>query len=151
MDRGFEQFILAAIILLAGLVDWVVRSLKNRSASQEGQPTIQHGEADIVPEGNDDERWSDPRDAEWEPPVRPIPERPAAPVPSRPLPATVAVFTVPQTPPQPAAARPVLTAAPARRQRRNRWVNDAGDARRGIVLLEILKPCKGLEPPRRRG
>lgn len=158
MDRGLEQFIFAALILLAGLLDWVVRSLKNRSSPRAGQPTAKPDPAEPFPE-DEEEPWSEPRDIDWEPSSEQIPERPAAPAPAPSVPPRVEVFTVPQSAevftvpqsvPRPAIVRSPATAVPARRRRRNRWVNDALDARRGLVLLEILGPCKGLESPRRR-
>lgn len=158
MDRGLEQFIFAALILLAGLLDWVVRSLKNRSSPQQGQPTAQRDPAEPFPE-DEEHRWSEPHDIDWEPSPEQIPEPPAAPAPAPSLPPrvevltvpqSVEVFTVPQSARPPATVRSSAIAVPTRRKRRNRWVNDAIDARRGLVLLEILGPCKGLESPRRR-
>ena len=51
----------------------------------------------------------------------------------------------PPPPSQPPGSPP--TARPRRPRPARRWLNDPIDARRGIVLMTILGPCRGLQAP----
>ena len=122
MERGSELLIVLFVLLLAAL-DLLARWLRGKT--QLDQPAgAAGGEEEVV----------SAEEADTE-----LPERaPAAPrlPPAAPPP--------PLRPPRPA---PPTTARPRRPHRARRWVKDPIDARRGIILMTILGPCRGLEAP----
>jgi hypothetical protein len=159
MERGYEQLIFFAVILLAALVDWVVRWLKSKGQSPLPPDAMEPADQE------DDDPWAEQYDLEPEvvqpaplPPAEPA-RRPAAAAP-RPQWSDVVRTELPRVA-APAAQRIAYPAPPAVRfgatdrprlprptPRSARWVRDPAAARRGIVMMEILGPCRGLEPPR---
>lgn len=169
MERGLEQLFILGLILFAALVDLFVRWLKGKA----GRP--QPGDVPHEPEGEIDEelifeehveeelaepRTYDPPYREPTPPPLPTPARERVPAPTMPhherYPVRPAkprpVSAVPPgaelilTPPPPlpgGIGRPVL--ARGRRRSDRHWVKQPGSVRRGIVLMAILGPCRGLD------
>jgi hypothetical protein len=84
--------------------------------------------------------------ADIEPQAREVPRRaqaaPPGPAPSR------GRFAASEQPREGPSGPPLPSVAPPRvRRARARWpVANLGDARRGIVLMTILGPCRGVEP-----
>ena len=116
MERGFEQFFVLAAILLAAVVNLLVRG---RRKTREDQPADVAGveeEVVLVEEPNTELLEQGPVEPQ-------LPPAAAVPLPSpRPSP--------------PTPARP-----------RRRWLKHPSDARRGIILMVILGPCRGLQAP----
>lgn len=124
MERGFEQFFIFALVLFAALVDLIVRSV--RSKTRRDQPADVAG----VEEAGVDEELVMLEEADTELPE----EEPAEPrLPPPPL-------------PSPRFSQP-MEVRPRRRHRARRWLKHPLDARRGIVMMTILGPCRGLQPP----
>jgi hypothetical protein len=127
-----------------------------RRETVHGRSPARGGQAEPAPEGSVVREWE--RAAEW----TPAPEREAAggpltvptsvPVPvalPEPLPRPV---RAPEPIPRPARGKPafdtrtsVATAAPRPRSGPGSWIDPAG-ARRGIVFMTLLGPCRGLDP-----
>ncbi|MGQ0715281.1 MAG: hypothetical protein ACT4PJ_16400 [Gemmatimonadaceae bacterium] len=134
MERGFDQLFIVVLILLAALFDLFARWLKRKTAATQPAPV----EDDLVLVEEDDEiAWLERERAE---PLRQLPLS---------LPPSV------QAPPAfkaPAAAarrgaaerRAPPVGSPPRRRRRG-WLETPADARRGIVVMTILGPCRGLK------
>lgn len=127
MERGFEQLFVLAAILLAAMVDLFVRWLRGKT--RKDQPSDAAGvEEEMVLVEEADTELPEQR------PVEPqLPPPPPAPTPA----------------PRPS---PPTTFRPRRRHRAHRahrWLKHSIDARRGIVLMAILGPCRGLEAPYR--
>ncbi|HEU4370939.1 MAG TPA: hypothetical protein VFV05_22180 [Methylomirabilota bacterium] len=81
-----------------------------------------------------------PDDTDGAPPAEPGPAR----IPPR---VVIARPPSPVVTRRPAADLPGATAAPPERRRRGRRrLRNRRDARRGIVLITVLGPCRGLEP-----
>lgn len=125
MDRGLDQLLLFALVLIAGIFDLLMRWARRRR----GTPSEAEGEGEIVVAESDSGEYLEVR--RIEPPPSPPVSRPG-PMPSKPAP--------------PRPGRPVAKRAqrPAR-ERRHQWLRNQSDARRAIVLMEILGPCRGLE------
>lgn len=122
MERGFEQLILIVVILLAAVFDFVVRWLRRRQGKDES-----------VGAGPADEQPLLLEEHEIELPEAPAVER-GLPLPP-PAPAEVpVVFRRPLPPP---AIKPPRVA--------RRLLRQPLDARRGIVMMAVLGPCRGLQ------
>ena len=132
MERGLELLFFVAVMLLAGLLDAVVRWLKGRA--ERDRPPAVDGEPVVV---EDDDRG--------------LVERPWVEPELLPAPPAAARFSPASTQPEAPPPRPPrLPPPPGRRRRRGgRWLRHAAEARRGMVLMAILGPCRGLETPRR--
>lgn len=205
MERGLDQLIFFAFIVLAALVDWVVRVIRNRNAPPqppvEDEEVVYYEDEAGFPEQETAPQWQEPPRVETmpyetarvdaatyeaprteasrrevqhtAPPTThaPPPERAFdAPIPadwrrivevqrheaegSR-LPLSVAPPVRPaahiaaraRTPRAPAPSR----AAPHGNRWRNDvlWLKDAGAARRAIVMMAVLGPCRALEDQQR--
>ena len=141
-DLNFEQLFILAALLLAGLVNLVLDWLRNRGRT--AQP--QHRDEDLAEDLAVEEEELDPaeamqreRAAEVPPglyPARvPVPPPPRAPSGQGATPSVVPRVSPPRSP-----------ARSPRGQRRHRRI-DPREARRGVVLMTILGPCRGVEPP----
>ena len=145
MERGFEQLILFAFILLAGVFDLLVRWLKSRrqkdgrvdASRYDENPVLVEEEADF--ELSDDVELFDRELSGEELIERGLADEEVAerrvPPPVPPLPVPVPVVTRRPAPPEPSRPRRVS----------RRLLTGPLDARRGIVLMTILGPCRGLE------
>lgn len=131
VERGFEQLFLFVAILIAALIDLSVRWLKRKQGSPQ------------VPEEFEDEILIDERDEGGWLEVREIKPRPL-PAPATPTPGTSAL-------PAFKSLKPRTPRARARREPIRHWLRHSSQARRGIILMEILGPCRGLERPPERG
>ena len=137
-DLSFEQLFILAVLLVAGLVNLVLDWLRARGRT--AQP--QHPEQNVAIEEEEldlsevfwPERTAE-MPAEREPARVPVP-------PPRPLPPVVAPASPPRAPVKP----PRAPSRPTQR-RRLRHRMDPHEARRGVVLMTILGPCRGMEPP----
>lgn len=195
MERGLDQLIFFAFIVLAALVDFVVRTLKNRGAPR--QPPAEE-ELDVEEEFEEDWRsepgadWRREPGADWrsepapdwrtapapepaplpEPAWQRVPERSADQVFDR-VPEPIAERTperIPERIPEPVAwtvvaPAPALPRAALRLQRAARreaapgarvrgrglagLLSNRSEARRAMILLAVLGPCRALEPQRR--
>lgn len=136
-DVGFEQLIILVIFLVMGLVNFVLERLRNRRG-RTAQPQDYDHEIPAEEIDLDEALW---REGTAELPPGPEPARMPAPAPPR-APsgqgATPSVVT-PVSPPRPP------TRAVQRRRPRRRM--DPREARRGVVLMTILGPCRGIDPP----
>jgi hypothetical protein len=128
MERDFGQLILVAVFILAGLFDLFVRGRKGRA--RRDAPPQDDEELPFVEE--DDTGLEEPGRIEPRPPLA-APERDAPPA------RAPARAPEPPRPPQP-RDRP-------HRRRGRHWPMDRTDARRGIVLMTVLGPPRGLEAP----
>ena len=126
MDRGLEQLLLFALVLIAGIFDLLLRCARKRR----GTPSEAEDEGEIVLVERDEQEYLEVRRIEPQP--SPTVPRPS-PMPSKPVPAE--------------PARPVARRAqrPAR-ERQHQWLRNQSDARRAIVLMELMGPCRGFEP-----
>lgn len=121
MERGFEQLFVLAAILLAAMVDLFVRW--QRGKTRRDQPADDAGvEEDMV--------FVEEADTEL-PEQEPV--EPQLPAPARARPPA----------PRPSPPPPVGRG----RHHAHRWLKHPIEPRRGIVLMTILGPCRGLEPP----
>ena len=134
-DGNFEQLIILAVVAVAWLVNFVLDLVRSR-----GRPAPpQEREEDLAV----DEQEIDLPEVMRERPVEA--ERPArGPRSADPRPPVVVAPAVPSAR-VPVAARRPAAKVPERARRRRRI--DAVEARRGIVLMTILGPCRGAEPP----
>jgi hypothetical protein len=144
MDRGFEQLVILLLVILATLLDLVVRWIKKRNRRDE--PPVYHDET-VAAEDAAAEPW----ESEWQLPL------PEAPLPETPPPEA----PPPEVPPQEAPGRevsirpqsrvaptqPRTRMLPAREvpRLRRRLLERPGDARRAIVLMAVLGPCRALD------
>jgi hypothetical protein len=124
---SLEQVIVLAIFLLVALFNFVRQVLAQRR---------QRGE---VPEEEPAEEAPPPPRAPTPPPrVIVVPPQPvAAPAPPR----------RPRAEPLREGPAPRPVPRPRPRRPRRRLFASRGEARRGIVLLTVLGPCRGVEPP----
>jgi hypothetical protein len=128
MERGLEQLIIIVAIILAGVLDLILRWLKGRQ--RKDQP---------VDAGADDEQVVLLEEADIELPADiQLPEE-----------AMVERRLTPPPPPPPPAPAPPPPPLPAIRPRRvaRRLLPHPLDARRGIVMMTVLGPCRGLQRP----
>jgi hypothetical protein len=124
MERGFEQFFIFALVLFAALVDLIVRSVRSKTRRD------QRADVAGVEEAGVDEELVLLAEADTELSE----EEPAEPrLPPPPLPSP--------------GSSPPMAVRPRRRHRARRWLKHPLDARRGIVMMTILGPCRGLQPP----
>ena len=137
-DLNFEQLFILAMVLLAGLLNFVLNWMRHRGRT--AQPQARHEDLAV------DEEEIDLGDAMRREPAAASPRVPDAarvPMPvTLPAPATRPTDLRPQVvilPPRPQAGSP-----DGRRLRRR---IDPSEARRGVVLMTILGPCRGVEPP----
>jgi hypothetical protein len=139
-DLNFEQLFILAMVLLAALVNFVLDWMRNRGRTAQPQD---HDEDLAVEEEEIDlaEAMRRERGAE----SRRSPELARVPVPVT-LPASAQRAT-PSVPPRVPPQRPPA-GSPERRRMRRRI--DPSEARRGVVLMIILGPCRGVEPRRER-
>ncbi|MEX2111224.1 MAG: hypothetical protein WD802_11500 [Gemmatimonadaceae bacterium] len=130
MERGLEQLIIIVAIILAGVLDLILRWLKGRQRRDEPVDAGADDEHVVLLEEADIELPADfqlPEEAMVEGRLTPPPPPPAPePVISR-------------RPPPPPAIRPRRVA--------RRLLPHPLDARRGIVMMTVLGPCRGLQPP----
>jgi hypothetical protein len=114
-----EQLLLIAIFLLVGLINLIVRRLRQRA------------EPPVPPE--------EPEAAPWPTPSRTQELPPAARV----------ILPVPLTEPSIPVVRPMRAPAPApqarRRPRGHRRLGSRADVRRAIVTMTVLGPCRARE------
>jgi hypothetical protein len=136
-DLNFEQLFILAVVLLAALVNFVLDRLRNRGRT--AQP--QYPDEDLAV----DEEEIDLAEAMRPQVVVPatLPDsRKTSPEPLRlPAPAQRA------TPSLPPRVLPPRSRAASRDGRRLRRRIDPSEARHGVVLMTILGPCRGVEPP----
>jgi hypothetical protein len=136
-DGNFEQVIILVVVMLAWLVNFVLDQVRTR---RRPVPQQDRDENLVV-----EEEEIDPAEA----------TRPQVVV-SSPLPDSRGVLPEP-SPRQALAPRPISSVqprvpprqSPARspESRRLRRRIDPLEARRGVVLMTILGPCRGVEPP----
>jgi hypothetical protein len=132
-DLNFEQLFILAVLLVAGLVnlvlDWV-RARGRRAPPQDRAQdvAVEEEELDLS-----EVFWPE-RTAEVPPELEParVPVPPPRP---RPMPPVVAPMSPPRSPERSVQHR-----------RLHRRI-DPREARRGVVLMTILGPCRGMEPP----
>lgn len=159
-DLNFEQLFILAMVLLAGLVNFVLDWLRKRGRTAQPQGrdedlAVDEGEIDLAEEMGP------------EPPRVPVPvtlpapeTRSAGPRPQVVVPATLpdsrrtsaepSPLPVPAqraTPSVPPRVPPPRSPARSPESRRLRRRIDPLEARRGVVLMTILGPCRGVEPP----
>jgi hypothetical protein len=130
MDRGYEQLFLFVAILIAALIDLSVRWLRRKQGPPQG-PEI---EDEILIDERDEGEWLEVRE------IKPQPV-PAPPPPTISTPTSGALQSLKPRAPK---VRP-------RREPIRHWLTHPSQARRGIILMEILGPCRGLERPPERG
>jgi hypothetical protein len=154
MERGFEQLVILLLVILATLLDLVVRWIKKRNRRDE--PPVYHDET-VAAEDAAAEPW----ESEWQ---LPLPEAPLPETPPRealPPEAPPPEAPPPEVPPQEAPGRevsirpqsrvaptqPRTRMLPAREvpRLRRRLLERPGDARRAIVLMAVLGPCRALD------
>ena len=128
MERGIEQLFILALIVLATLIDLFARWLRRKQGKD--QPA-QVDEEPVFVEADDRERRAR---------TRVEPELPPMMQPS------VRASIVP-SPPAQRSTQPRTMVRPRRRDRARRWLTHPVDARRGIVLMAILGPCRGVDAP----
>ncbi len=134
MERGLDQFIFFAFIVLAALVDWVVRVIRNRNAPP--RPPVEYAEAVHF---DDDAGYFEQ-------------QLDAVPVPAPPPRAVVFDAPMPVEWQRAVESRAQRT-APSRSSgvTGHRWRREAlglrepGAARRAIVMMAVLGPCRALE------
>jgi len=146
MERGFEQLFVLAAILLAAMVDLFVRWLRGKTRKdQPSDVAALEEEEEMVLVEEADTELPEQRPVEPQlPPPAPAPKpspRPSSPATAAPMPS--------QRPSPPARVRPHRRHRAHRAHRAHRWLKHPIDARRGIVLMAILGPCRGLEAPYR--
>jgi hypothetical protein len=169
-DVNFEQLIILAVVLLAWMVNFVMDRLRNRGRTAQPQDrdedlAVEEEEFDLAEAMRRERAAESPRgpDAARVPvPVTlPAPEtRSADPRPRVVVPApqpdsrrTAPGALPPHAPAQratPSVQRrvpPPRSPAGAPEGRRLRRRIDPSEARRGVVLMTILGPCRGVEPP----
>lgn len=118
MER-FEQLFILAVVVFAALVDLIVRSVRRKTRKDQRADVAGVDEELVFVEGVDSELSEEgPAERQLPPPPLPSPR-----------------FS------QQMAVRP------RRRHRARRWLKHPLDARRGIVMMTILGPCRGLQPP----
>ena len=136
MERGFDQLVILLLVVLASLLDLVVRWIKKRNRRDESP--VYHDET-VAAEDAEAEPW----ESEWQLPLpeAPLPETspPEAPPPELPP---------PEAPGREVPAQPRTRMLPAREvpRLRRRLLERPGDARRAIVLMAVLGPCRALDP-----
>jgi hypothetical protein len=134
-DGNFEQLIILAVVVLAWVVNFVLDLVRSR-----GRPAPRRDrEKDLALEEQEIDLAEVMRERASEA-APPAPERRSA-DPRPPIVVVPAVTSgrLPVPPPRPAARLP-------ERGRLRRRINPL-EARRGIVLMTILGPCRGVEPP----
>jgi hypothetical protein len=158
-DLNFEQLVILAVLLLAGLVNFVLDWLRKRGRTAQ-------------PQGRDEELAVDEEEIHLAEEMG-GPEPPRVPV-TLPAPETrsadarrqvVVPVTMPDsrrgslapsplsapaqraTPSVPPRVPPPRSRARSPESRRLRRRIDPSEARRGVVLMTILGPCRGVEPP----
>jgi hypothetical protein len=130
MERGFEQLFIIAAVILAGVFDLLVRWRKSRQRKDAPADASRYDQNPVLVEEEADSGL--PSDIELS--GEELVERGVPP----PLPPPARVPVVSRRP-APPPIRP-------RRVSRRLLVNPL-DARRGIVMMTILGPCRGLERP----
>jgi hypothetical protein len=169
-DLNFEQLVILVVVLLAGLVNFVLDWLRNRGRTAQPQGrdedlAIEEEEIDLAEAMRRDRAAESPRGPDTAtvpvPVTRPAPEtrsadpRPQVVVPT-PLPDSrrTSPEALPLHAPAQRATPSVQRRVPPPRSpaglpegRRMRRRIDPREARRGIVLMTILGPCRGVEPP----
>ena len=147
MEPRFDQLVIVLLVILASLLDLVVRWIKKRNRRDESPV---HHEETVAAEDAEAEPW----ESEWQLPLpeatpreAPLPETP----PREALPPEAPPPEVPphEVPLQEAPRREVppwrmLPASEVPRLRR-RLLERPGDARRAIVLMAVLGPCRALD------
>ncbi len=146
MEPGFDRLVIVLLVILASLLDLVVRWTKKLNRRDESPV---HHEETVAAEDAEAEPW----ESEWQLPL------PEAPLPEAPLPETPPREALPpeapppEVPPPEAPGRevPPWRMLPAREvpRLRRRLLERAGDARRAIVLMAVLGPCRALDPASR--
>lgn len=138
MDRGLEQLIFFGLILLAGLLDWMIRLLRHRRRATPLAPR----EEDLQAFDGDEEMAVEEN--------APVAGSEAAARHPKPTPRQMHVPAGMTYPTRVGIRQPAVPARHGARPRAARWVGDARALRRAIVLMEILGPCRGLDQPRGR-
>ena len=168
MERGFDQLVILVLVILATLLDLVVRWTKKRAHRDESP--VDHDETVAAEDGA-----AEPWESEWQPPLSeaplpetpppetPPPEAPAPEAPPREAPGReVPPWREPPTSRMPtiisgrspsgvAPAQPRTRLLPALEvpRLRRRLLERPSDARRAIVLMAVLGPCRALDPASR--
>ena len=147
MEGRFEQLIVIVVVIAFSLFDLLLRWAKRRAKQrQAGMPAEDGGELAFEEEVEDFETPGEvalEREEPWAAgaPSPPLPtETPpsAEKVPARMAPSRAPVGSL--------VPLPYLVQRPCRRKR---WALAPGDARRGIVLMTVLGPCRAQEMDRR--
>lgn len=147
MEGRFEQLIVLAVVIVFSLVDLLLRWAKRRAKQrQAGMPEEDGGELAFEEEIEDFETPGEvvlEREEPWAAgapsPHLPTETPPSSErVPARAAPSRAPAGTL--------APLPHLAKRPCRRKR---WALGPGDARRGIVLMTVLGPCRAQELERR--
>ncbi|MGH7710789.1 MAG: hypothetical protein ACREOG_05870, partial [Gemmatimonadaceae bacterium] len=118
MDRGFEQLILLAIVLLAAVIDLFVRSIKRKARRAE----LPQAEDEPVLQAEDEPVFIEEDDVELLEPVRAEHDV----IPTPPLVQRTTASFKPQAPPS-RPAQPALSRR-LRRQSSLRWLRRRGEA-----------------------
>jgi hypothetical protein len=135
-DGNFEQLIILAVVVMAWVVNFVLDLVRRR-----GRPAPPQDRAEnLAVEGDEIDLAEVIRRERAAEVARPGPEpRSAEPRPPVVVVPAVTPVRAPVAPPRPAARVP-------KRGRLQRRINPS-EARRGVVLMTILGPCRGVEPP----
>jgi hypothetical protein len=168
MERGFDQLVIFLLVILAALLDLVLRWIKKRIRRDESPV---HYDETVAAEDAEAEPW----ESEWQLPLpeaplpeTPPPEAPPPEVPPQevapqeapgrevppwrepPTPRTPTIISV-RSPSRVAPAQPRTRMLPAREvpRLRRRLLERPGDARRAIVLMAVLGPCRAVDPASR--
>jgi hypothetical protein len=153
MNPSFDQLVIVVLVILATLLDLVLRWTKKRTRNDESP--VHHDET-VAAEQAEAEPW----ESEWQQPLpeAPLPETwspeappPEAPPPEAPPPEAPPPEAPPPITPGRAPARPRTRMLPAGEvpRLRRRLLERPGDARRAIVLMAVLGPCRALDPASR--
>lgn len=146
MERGLDQLIFFAFIVLAALVDWVVRVIRNRNAPPRppvDEPDVTYYEDEAEYPEQEVERVPAPAPAAREVVFdAPLPAEWRRVLETRRVPEPEARVHLPS----PRAALPGGKPVDATRWRREALgLRAPGAARRAIVMMAVLGPCRALE------
>lgn len=132
MEVRLEQLVILALVVVVTLADLFLRWVR-RKAGTDGRGDSADIEGELV---FDEEADGEVRGPVWRAPeIRPAQALPPTPSPRQPPPAPIRFSPVMQP----------VTPGPSRRGGARRWLRDSGEAKRGIVLMAVLGPCRGME------
>jgi hypothetical protein len=127
MEPRFEQLFILALFVGLALLDMLLRWARRKARPEEQELEEGEDERLLVAELETRRRgpaWTDH-------------EVVAVPAPPRPRPSTVHVLP----------SRKSATPGPRRCGRTRHWLNNPNTARHGMILMTVLGPCRGMEPP----